>query len=143
MKTDGFNFSFPIQMRWNDLDALGHVNNSVYVTYFEIARGQFMLNACPSWDWTKDMFLIANVHVDFLKELLLTSTTPLVHVRTVKIGGKSFVLEYIITSGKGEETIIHARGTTTQIMFDMKTRQTIEIPERVRASLREFDQPEE
>lgn len=140
MKTDGFNFSFPIQMRWNDLDALGHVNNSVYVTYFEIARGQFMLDACPSWDWTKDMFLIANVHVDFLKELLLTSKAPLVHVRTVKIGGKSFFLEYLITSGKGEEMVIHAKGTTTQIMFDMKTRQTIEIPDRVRASLREFDQ---
>lgn len=143
MKTDGFNFSFPIQMRWNDLDALGHVNNSVYVTYFEIARGQFMLNACPFWDWTKDMFLIANVHVDFLKELVLTSTNPLVHVRTVKIGGKSFVLEYIITSGKGKETVIHAKGTTTQIMFDRKTRQTIEISDRVRASLREFDQPDE
>jgi len=28
----------PLQIRWRDLDALGHVNNAVYVTYFEQAR---------------------------------------------------------------------------------------------------------
>ena len=28
----------PIQIRWRDLDALGHVNNAVYLTYFELAR---------------------------------------------------------------------------------------------------------
>ena len=27
-----------IQIRWRDLDALGHVNNAVYLTYFELAR---------------------------------------------------------------------------------------------------------
>ena len=134
-----FNFSYPIQMRWNDLDALGHVNNALYVSYFEIARGGFMLKAVPEWDWTKHMFLIANVNVDFKKELLLTATKPLVHVRTSKIGGKSFVLEYAITSQKGDETILHATGSTTQIMFDTKARTTIEVPDWVRESLQGFD----
>ena len=98
LELDHFNFSHPIQLRWNDLDALGHVNNAIYVTYFEIARGGFMLKAVPDWDWTKHMFLIANVNVDFKKELLLTAKNPKVHVRSSKIGGKSFVLEYAITS---------------------------------------------
>lgn len=139
VKHHDFKFSLPIQMRWNDMDALGHVNNAIYITYFETARGLFMMKACPQWDWHRDMFLIGNVNVNFHKELLLTSQNVRVHVRTSKIGTKSFVLEYAITSDKNGETIIHATGTTTQIMFDMQTRKTIEVPDWVRESLTEFD----
>lgn len=136
---EGFNFSLPIQIRWNDLDALGHVNNAIYVTYFEVARGYFMVTACPDWNWEKDMFLIGNVNVDYKKELRLLDSNPKVWIRTSKIGTKSFVLEYVITSEKKGETIVHATGTTAQIMFDMKTRSTIEIPDWARKTLSEFD----
>lgn len=139
MELENYNFSLPIQMRWNDLDALGHVNNALFVTYFEIARGYFMTKACPRWNWLKDMFLIANVNVDFKKELLLTANEPKVHMKTTNIGTKSFVLQYAITSKKDGEIILHASGTTTQIMFDMKTRTTIEIPDWVREGLTSFD----
>lgn len=139
IKHHDFKFNLPIQMRWNDMDALGHVNNAIYITYFETARGLFMMKACPQWDWHRDMFLIGNVNVNFQKELLLTSQNVRVHVRTSKIGTKSFVLEYAITSDKNGENVIHATGTTTQIMFDMQTRKTIEVPDWVRESLTEFD----
>lgn len=139
MELDQFNFSLPIQVRWNDLDALGHVNNAIYVTYFEIARGHFMLEACPGWDWNKDMFLIANVNVDFRKELLLTADDPRVMVKTSQIGTKSFVLEYAIVSNNGGDVTVYATGTTTQVMFDMKTRHTMEVPQWVRESLTAFD----
>ena len=139
MELENYNFSLPIQMRWNDLDALGHVNNALFVTYFEIARGYFMTKACPRWNWLKDMFLIANVNVDFKKELLLTANEPKVYMKTTNIGTKSFVLQYAITSKKEGEIILHASGTTTQIMFDMKTRTTIEIPDWVREGLTSFD----
>ena len=139
MQLENFHFSLPIQIRWSDLDPLGHVNNAVYVTYFEIVRGHFMLHACPGWDWQRDMFLIGNVTVNFLKELKLTPDVTVVHIRTSKIGNKSFVLDYAITSKKGEEVIVHAMGHTTQIMFDLKTRSTIEIPDWVRQALAAFD----
>lgn len=139
MQTDNFNFSLPLQIRWNDLDPLGHVNNAVYITYFEIVRGHFMLTACPGWDWHKDMFLIGNVNANFHAELLLTAQEPTVHIRTAKLGNKSFELEYAVTSKKGDGQILHATGTTTQIMFDMKNRTTIAIPDWVREALIKFD----
>ncbi|MCU0348505.1 MAG: hypothetical protein MUC59_16320, partial [Saprospiraceae bacterium] len=58
---------------------------------------------------------------------------------TSKIGNKSFVLDYAITSNKSDEVIVHATGHTTQIMFDLKTRSTIEIPDWVRQALAAFD----
>jgi acyl-CoA thioester hydrolase len=139
MQIGQYNFHLPLQIRWSDLDPLGHVNNAVYVTYFEIVRGHYMLHACPGWDWHKDMFLIANVTANFHAELLLTATEPAVHIRTSKLGNKSFELEYAITSKKGDKNIVHATGNTTQIMFDMKTRSTVQIPDWVREALSAFD----
>lgn len=135
----GFEFRKELQLRWNDMDALGHVNNALFITYFETARGHYMLEACPGWDWQKHMFLIANVNVDFRKELLLLAQKPTVWMRTAKMGTKSFVLEYVITSENNGETLIHASGSTTQIMFDMGTRQTIDIEPWVRENIKAFE----
>lgn len=130
-----FKFKYPIHMRWNDLDSLGHVNNALYVTYFEGARGPFMVTACEGWDWTKHMFLIAKIEVNLRKELTLQTQQPEVWMRTKEIGNKSFVLEYAIVSQKGGEHVIHASGTTTQVMFDMKTRTTVPIEDWIRDGL--------
>ncbi len=134
-----FKFSLPIQLRWNDQDALGHVNNAVYLSYFEIARGHYMPTACPGWNWLKDMFLIGNISINFQKELKLLAKNPKVHIRTTKIGNKSFELEYLVTSEKNGETIIHATGTSTQVMFDMQTRTTIEVSDHLREQLTSYD----
>lgn len=136
---DKFHFKIPIQLRWNDMDALGHVNNAMYITYFEHGRGVYMLKACQGWDWHKHMFLIGKVDAIFYKELRLTAKNPEVWVRTSKLGNKSFEIEYAVTSQKGEETIIHASGSSTQIMFDTHKRHTIEIEDWVRQKLSTFD----
>ena len=140
MNNKNFKFETKIQMRWKDLDALGHVNNANYLTYFEVARSYYIMAACPEWNWQKDMFLIANVNVNFHKELQLTDEDVSVYVRTSKIGSKSFVLEYEIVSQNGDKRIIHVSGTTTQIMFDMKARSSMIIPEWVKESLISYDQ---
>ena len=138
---DNYNFKLPLQMRWNDMDALGHVNNAIFITYFEIGRGHYMLEACPGWDWSKHMFLIGNVNANFHKELLLNAINPEVWIKTTKIGSKSFTLEYAVLSIYKGERVAHASGTTTQIMFEMKTRKTIEVEDWVREKLTTFDPP--
>ena len=142
MDINKFNFQTSIQMRWKDLDAMGHVNNANYLTYFEIARSYYILDVCPYWNWKNDMFLIANINVDFLKELTLTDTKVKVQVRTIHIGNKSFVLEYLLSSGTEQSTKIHAKGTSTQIMFDMKSKSSISIPQWVREALVAYDELE-
>ncbi len=132
-----YKFSFPIQTRWSDLDSLGHVNNALFVTYFEIARGSFMPNTCKGWDWKKDMFLIGHLDLSYHKELTLEAKEVKVHIKVGNIGNKSFDLEYILTSKTEETTLIHASGKTTQIMFDMNKKKSILIPDWVRKQLQE------
>ena len=133
-----FNFSDYIQVRWGDLDPLGHVNNCLYIQYFEMGRGKYMVNASKTWTWHEHMFLIANVNCDYLRELKMTDRNVHVHVKLAKFGNKSFELEYIITSGENHE-ILHATGRSTQVMFDIKTRSTIVIPHWVKDEITAFE----
>ncbi|MFQ3213186.1 MAG: acyl-CoA thioester hydrolase [Marivirga sp.] len=125
IKPTDFKFSQGIQVRWTDLDPLAHVNNSIYIQYFEIARGKYMMEASPSWNWHKDMFLLANVNCNYLQELKIGVPKTQCWVRTKEMGNKSFVLEYLITTS---DNTIHTIGTSIQVMFDTKTKQTIPIP---------------
>ena len=134
-----FRFHQDLQVRWMDLDPLDHVNNSIYIQYFELGRGKYMSAASPSWDWHKNMFLIANITCDYRKELKLQDSHPKVWIKTGKLGTKSFELNYLITSMRDNITSIHATGKSIQVMFDMKTRTTIRIPDWLRGELSDFD----
>ena len=72
----------PVTLRWRDFDALGHVNNSVFLSYLEIARDQFMRDVLG--DTYLDM-VIARIEIDFRSEIPLgtpeiTVTCALAHV---------------------------------------------------------------
>ncbi|MGB1248341.1 MAG: acyl-CoA thioesterase [Chitinophagales bacterium] len=137
---ENFTYSLPIQARWNDLDPLGHVNNGIYISYFELGRGRFMLEASKTWRWDKHMFLIGNVTANFHKELKLQDINPTVWCRTKTIGNKSFVVEYLVTSdAKDGSKVIHASGETTQILFDMFAKKTIAIEPWLRDELTAYE----
>ena len=133
---EAFTFSESIQVRWTDLDPLGHVNNSIYIQYFEIARGRYMLEASSNWNWHEHMFLLANVNCNYLAELKIGMPETKCWVRTKEIGKKSFVIEYMITTS---DNTVHTIGTSIQVMFDMKTKQTIEVPDWLREDLIKYE----
>jgi acyl-CoA thioester hydrolase len=133
-----FRFSQEIQIRWMDLDPLGHVNNAIYIVYFEMGRSKYMITASDTWDWHKNMFLIANVNCDYKRELKMADKHPHVHARMVKFGTKSFELEYAITSGENHE-VLHATGKSIQVMFDTNNKTTVEIPDWLKKEIRDFE----
>jgi acyl-CoA thioester hydrolase len=135
-----FRFSMPIPIRWNDLDALGHVNNIYYFEYFQIARGGYFPAASSMWDWTKHMFVIAHIECDFFKELTFTHVRPTIKARTVLISNKSFEMEYLITSqARDGSEIIHAKGKSVNVMVDMAAKKSAEVPDWLRQHLTEYE----
>lgn len=135
-----FSYSLPIQARWNDLDPLGHVNNSIYVGYFELGRGRYMDKASKTWNWNEHMFLLGKIEAIFLKELTLNNNNPTVWTRTSRFGNKSFDLEYAVTSlSKDSSYEVHCTGMSTQIMYDVKSKTTIKIPEWLISELTNFE----
>ena len=130
MNLEHFKFFRPLEIRWNDLDPIGHVNNVYYFDYFQTGRSYYMLTASDKWDWHKNMFVIAHIECDYIKELKIEAINPRVGMRVLKLGSKSFDFEYIILSdGKDGQPILHAKGISTQVLVDLSIGKSIEIPE--------------
>ena len=134
-----FKFSIGMQLRWGDLDPLAHVNNSIYIQYFEFGRGKYIAQASKSWDWHKNMFLIANISCDYKRELTFSHVEPKVWVRASRFGNKSFDLEYLITSKSDDGLIIHAQGKSVQVMYDTKSKKSIQIPDWVKEEINQYE----
>ena len=109
-------------VRWNDLDAFGHVNNANYLTYVQESRADF------TW-WSRkragetpllmDM-VVAHAEVDFLDPIYEGGFDLDVEIWVTKIGNASFDLAYQMSS-KGK---IHANAKTVQVAVSMETKKS-------------------
>ena len=132
-----FKYTTPIEIRWRDLDAMNHVNNSVYLTYLEQARTHYLHDAIQ-WDWHTDGLILAKVNIDF-KVALILSDKPIVYVRCTHIGNKSFTLQCCITTVRNGETIVAAFADTVLVVYDYKTETTLPLSEEKRGKLQSFE----
>ncbi len=126
----------PIQIRWGDLDAMGHINNAVFITYFEHARIGYIqaLYPDPGFEHSNNA-----LHPDFqiiLGEVTCRFRSPgllsdllVVEILATEIGRKSFVFEYRIVDDRGGRLV--AEGRSTQVWYDYATGQTRDIPNSV------------
>ena len=49
-----FHHALPIQLRFNDVDKFGHVNNTVYFSFYDLGKTEYFASVCPGVDWEKD-----------------------------------------------------------------------------------------
>ncbi|MFI5149142.1 MAG: acyl-CoA thioesterase [Bacteroidia bacterium] len=136
---DKFKHITPVQVRFKDIDKLGHVNNANHLSYFELARMQYSKDVLGNIDWSKTGFILANAHVEFKKPLLLDDQ-PYVRTCVSEIGTKSFKMEYIL-AGKsidGEE-VVFATGYTVCVCLDYKLMKPVPVPESWEECVRQFE----
>jgi len=120
-----------IQIRYADLDALGHVNNSNYLTYFEIARVHYFNELLgKEWDWRNEGMILANSSLEFLKPLLIQHEAE-VKISTLSVGTKSFELYYEISV----DDVVFCSGKSVIVAFNSVRSETIPIPSVMREGL--------
>jgi acyl-CoA thioester hydrolase len=132
-----FQYSTTIQLRWKDIDQFGHVNNAVYLTYFETARYYYNRDV-NQWDWSQEQYIIASIKVDYLRPIFYPGDIK-VYLRIGDIGDKSFVFHYAITFEKNGIEKLAATGQSTQVFYDVRNQKTIPIPERVIKQWKAFE----
>ena len=108
-------FSHPIEVRFRDLDVMGHVNNAVVVSFMEQARFQWWRAFLGGRKFQEEGFLIARTEVDYRQPILLGDDVR-VELRCTRVGNSSFELAYRLTKGLGGE--LFAEGKTIQVMLD-------------------------
>ena len=129
---DGYPFVYDDSVRFKDLDAMGHVNNAVFLTFMESARIAY-LSALGAGDDPLQNLILARAEVDFRSPITFGDEIQ-VGVRTSRVGTKSFELEYEVrASGR-----VAAEGRSVLVGYDYESRASVEIPEDWRA----FLQPE-
>jgi len=112
-------------VRWDDLDAFGHVNNAVYLTYAQEAR-------C-AWSGILEM-VVARAEVDFIAPIYDGDTFLDIELWVSAIGNSSFTMTYEIKM-KGE---LVARVKTVQVTVDMGTKKSSPISDDQRVFLTKY-----
>jgi acyl-CoA thioester hydrolase len=134
----GWSFTFPIYVRLNDLDSFGHVNNTVYLTYCEMARTAYLRMATGIEGSAQIHMILARAEVDYRMAVLFGDLLRVL-VRTSTVGTKSFSLEYkMLVTREGRE-VVACESRSVLVGYDYTTlHSTVLDPEFV-AALEAFE----
>ena len=134
-----YRYKTPIPIRFSDMDAYGHVNNAVYLTYFEIARSNYWTDVVQ-WDWDKTGIILGRSEINYLKPITRHDHIAC-YVRTTRIGNSSFDVMHILVklTESGEE--ICTTGKTVCISYDYGANKSVRIPVSERERMIEYDEP--
>lgn len=128
---------FALDLRYPDYDTKGHVNNAVYLTYFEIARAKAWLAIGGDPDFP---FVVAEARISYRSQARIGEPLD-IQIWTPEVRTKSWVWRYRITDPRDDRLV--AEGETVQVMFDYVARRSIEVPPDLRAKLMSLGAPAE
>jgi acyl-CoA thioester hydrolase len=124
--------SIEFDVRFYETDALQHVSNTALVGWFETARLPIFKYFTPELDLSNWPLILANYNVDFLEQIYLAHP---VEVKTwiSRIGNSSFMVYQELW----QSNLKKAKGTTTLVRFDYKSKKSVRIPDHIRTKLEE------
>ena len=124
-------------IRWDDIDAFGHVNNAKYLTYIQEARFQ--------WSWyqyaaknekpTLVEMVVAKAEVDYLVPIYEGGRFYDITLWVEQIGNSSFTLGYEVI---GDNGVVHAKVKTVQVAVSMETKKSRPLTEPEREFLKQY-----
>jgi acyl-CoA thioester hydrolase len=131
-----FTVTHDLHPRFRDTDAMGHINNAVYVTYLEVARQEYWKRLDASQDYRNVPFILAHVACDFRSEALVREVLE-VGIRCEWIGVKSFAFAYEIREKASRRLVVEA--ASVQVCYDYQNKRSISMPEWLRSALEAFE----
>jgi acyl-CoA thioester hydrolase len=137
---DGFRYKLPIEVRFADLDVLGHLNNAKYLTYIEQARIVYVRDIC-GWEgnWKQLGMILARTEIDY-KLPIDFEHQAYAYVRVSRLGSKSFDMEYLVTRQKGAtEEEIAATVKTVMVAYDYQQDTSIPVPDSWRERILAYE----
>jgi acyl-CoA thioester hydrolase len=113
-------------VRWDDIDALGHVNNAKYLTYIQEAR--FL------WSPIIEM-VVARAEVDFIEAIYEGGRFYDINLWVESIGNSSFTMAYEVV---GDNGVVHAKVKTVQVVVSMETMKSRPLKDSEREFLNQY-----
>ena len=121
----------PMQVRWGDVDVYGHVNNVIYLAYFDSAvNGWYVEQGLLGPG--EPVFLVAETGAQFFAEIRFGQALAC-GIRVERLGRTSVTYDLALFRDDEEEAC--ARGRYTHVLVDAETRRPVAIEGRHRAVL--------
>lgn len=132
-----FFHSLPIQVRFNDIDMLGHVTNSVYQQYFDLGKMNYFEDVLGErMDFRTEGLIVATLTINFFSSVKLYDDVE-VRTKVTRLGNKSLdVLQEIFDKTTGN-TIAECK--SVMVGFKGKSEESIPVPDRWRTKIIAFE----
>jgi acyl-CoA thioester hydrolase len=131
-----YHHTMPIQLRWMDADAFGHVNNAMYFQYYDTAKMDYFRKVCPE---IVDKYAIVTVHLeaDFLHQVYTKDEEVEVQTAIVHIGHSSFTFQQQLVGKNDHE--VKCVGQTIMVLFDIEKEQKVMFTPQWREAIGKFE----
>ena len=123
-------YTTEIDVRFRDIDAMGHVNNAVYATYIEQARIAYYRDVCAA-DLSAISTVLASLSVDFRRPVELTDGRVTVAIDVADIGRSSVTMTHEIRTGGR----VVADAEATVVTIDPDSGNPVPIPDEQRSAM--------
>ena len=132
-----FNHITPIQLRFNDFDALGHVNNSVYFSFYDLGKTFYFNEVLPDVSISKEVcVVIGHIEVSFLLSVYPGENVA-VETAVVEVGNKSFKLLQRLVDV--DTNVVKCICQTVMVCYDAITKSTRAISDEWRKAMADFE----
>lgn len=128
-------FRHHVEVRFHDLDAMGHAHHTLPLIYFEEARAAYWREVAGRAGVEDIDYVMGEVQVRYHGRIRYPARLE-VGVRVSQIGGKSFVMEYELRDAEG---VLLASGRTVQVMYDYAAGRSVAMPAELRERIRAFE----
>lgn len=120
-----FRHHIPVQIRFNDIDMLGHLNNGVYLSFMDLGKAAYFNEVMPhNIDWKHINVVVVNINCDFFAPTYFHESIE-VMTTVVSVSERSFKLEQRVVNSKTGE--VKCIGHTVMAGFDIATAQSAPI----------------
>lgn len=126
-----FPFHITVEVTFRDLDAMGHVNHAVYLTYMETARTKFMMAAWGLREPADMPVILAEVRCTYHSPAFFGERLT-IGLGISRFGTKSFDIVYDIRSEDGRAV---ASGKTVMVMYDYQSGRTVPIADDLKEKI--------
>jgi acyl-CoA thioester hydrolase len=133
---EGYRFVRPVELRFRDIDAVGHVNNVVYLTYMETARIQWWIAVTGHRDFRNFGMILARTEIDYRAPASWGDALE-VGVRCASLRRSSFVLEFRVAEPDGGRVFADARKVL--VHYDYDAGRSVPLPPGLREKLKAQD----
>jgi acyl-CoA thioester hydrolase len=114
----GAAFEHQVAVRWRDTDALGHVNNAVFMTYLEEARDAFYMTVLG----LDPIYVVVRVEADFQAEIRYEDRLVTVRIAVERVGTSSLTTQETIVTAAQE---VAARARIVTVRWDQESRKPV------------------